>query len=65
MKSAQNKMNNSSCCSNIDGKVSDRLDTAANDSTKYQGDLREIKNQGDVRDVTDKGGNIRNKLTNS
>ncbi|HWQ78052.1 MAG TPA: hypothetical protein VN381_04510 [Anaerovoracaceae bacterium] len=65
MESAQNKMNNSSSCSNIDEKVNDRRDTAANDSTKYKGDLREIKNQGDMRDITDTGGNFRNKLTNS
>ena len=65
MKSAQNEMNNSSCCSSIDEKVGGRLDKSTTGSTEYQGDLREIKNQGDMRDVTDKGGNIRNKLTNS
>lgn len=56
MKSDQNKMNNSSCSTK----------KCEMDSTRNQGDLREIRNQGDLRDVTDRGGNKdRINMTNS
>lgn len=65
MNSYQNKMNNSSC-SNNDGKVEGRLDKSSNDSTRNQGDMREIKNLGDLREVTDKGGSMnRHNMTDS
>lgn len=57
MKSAQNKMNNSSCSADTDDAVRDRKGNSAIDSTRNQGDLKEIRNQGDLRDVTEKGGN--------
>jgi len=64
MNSRQNKMNNSSC-SNNGGKVEGRLGNSS-DSTKNQGDMREIKNQGDMREVTDKSGSMnRHSLTDS
>lgn len=57
MKSAQNKMNNSSCGTNACDAVRNSTRNSAIDSTRNQGDLREVKNQGDLRDVTDRGGN--------
>ncbi len=66
MKSAQNKMNNSSCSTNKDEMVRSRSNNSTFDSTRNQGDLREIRNQGDLRDVTEKGGNKdRFNMTNS
>ena len=64
MKSTQNKMNNSSCSKNEKARNSVRDSTV--DSTKNQGDLREIRNQGDLRDVTGRGGKKdRINMTNS
>lgn len=57
MKSTKNKMNNSSCSTNRDEMDGSRTKNSTVDSTKNQGDLREIRNQGDLRDVTDRGGN--------
>jgi hypothetical protein len=54
MKCAQNKMENSSCGSELVENSSNNL-TA--DFIRNQGDLREIRNQGDLRDVTEQGGN--------
>lgn len=66
MKSAQNKMNNSSCSTDTGGMVRNSSDNSTVDSTKNQGDLKEIRNQGDLRDVTEKGGNKeRINMTNS
>lgn len=57
MKSNQKKMDNSSCSTDTSGMVRNSTRNSEFDSTKNQGDLREIRNQGDVRDVTDQGGN--------
>lgn len=56
MKSAQNRMNNSSCSTNKDEMAKTKSNNSTVDSTRNQGDMREIKNQGDLRDVTEKGG---------
>jgi len=65
MNSKQNKMNNSSC-SNNGGKVEGRLDNSSIDSTRNQGDMREIRNLGDLREVTDKSGSMnRHSMTDS
>lgn len=50
-------MNNSSYGANADETVGNRASNSTFDSTKNQGDLREIRNQGDMRDVTENGGN--------
>jgi hypothetical protein len=50
-------MNNSSCSTNVDETVGNRASNSTFDSTKNQGDLREVRNQGDMRDVTENGGN--------
>lgn len=66
MKSDQNKMNNSSCSTKKGEMVRNSSHNSAIDSTRNQGDLREIRNQGDLRDVTDRGGNKdRINMTNS
>lgn len=57
MKSDQNKMNNSSYGTRKDDLVRNNTKNSAIDSTKNQGDLREIRNEGDLRDVTDRSGN--------
>jgi hypothetical protein len=57
MKSTQNEMNNSSCSTNADETVRNRTSNSTFDSTRNQGDLREVRNQGDMRDVTENGGN--------
>ena len=55
------KMNNSSWGTNNGEKVNSSVN-----STRSQGDLREVKNQGDMRDVTDYSGNKRKiNMTNS
>ena len=54
MKSAQNKMDNSSCGSEL---VKNNSNNSTTDFIRNQGDLREIRNQGDLRDVTEQGGN--------
>lgn len=46
--------------------VRNRTSNSTIDSTRNQGDLREIDNKGDLRDVTDKSGNKdRFNMTNS
>jgi hypothetical protein len=66
MKSEQNKMNNSSCGTGKDEMVRNSTKNSAVDSTRNQGDLREIRNESDLRDVTEKGGNKdRFNMTNS
>jgi hypothetical protein len=65
MKGAQNKMNNSSYGSNRGESVRSNSVRSATDSTKFEGDLRELRNQGDVRDVTEKSGNKRINITDS
>ena len=66
MKSAQNKMNNSSCGTDNDGRVTFRTGDSTVDSTRNQGDLKEIGNHGDLRDVTDTSGNRdKNNMTSS
>ncbi len=58
MKSAQNKMNNSSCSTRNDEMVRNTTrDSTTDSSTKNQGDLREIRQGNDMRDVTDRGRN--------
>lgn len=57
MKSDQNKMNNSSYEIRKGDLVRNNTKNSAIDSTRNQGDLREIRNEGDLRDVTDRGGN--------
>ncbi len=66
MKSAQNKMNNSSCDTRESGTVGNSTRNSKTDSVKNQGDLKEFRNQGDLRDVTDRSGS-RNRfnMTNS
>lgn len=66
MKSAQNKMNNSSCDTRGNGTVGNSTKNSRTDSMNNQGDLKEFRNQGDLRDVTDRNGN-RNRfnMTNS
>lgn len=57
MKSNQNKMSNSSCSTSVDEMVRNSTSNSTFDSTRNQGDLREVRNQGDMRDVTENGGN--------
>ena len=52
-------MDNSSCSTNMDDAIRNRTSNSTIDSTRNQGDLREIGNNGDLRDVTDKGGKQR------
>ncbi len=60
------KMNNSSYSRNNDEMVRNDTENSTVDSTRNQGDLRELRNQGDLRDVTDKSGNKkRMNMTNS
>jgi len=41
----------------MNDEVRNRTGNSAIDSTRNQGDLKEIGNKGDLRDVTEKGGN--------
>ena len=66
MKSTQNKMDNSSCGLDKNGRVRNSTDNSEFGSVRNQGDLKEFRNQGDVRDVTDRNGyNDRINMTNS
>ena len=61
----KSKMNDSSCSTDNNQMVENRIRNSTIDSTG-NGDLRETRNQGDLRDVTDRGGSKeRINMTNS